>query len=172
MFVWVLLEASGVMYALWVFFSGLRLLDCPGLVFPYAYAAPDAVVAPVAAAKGAASAVGSASLPSAPGASSDDCSNDSDSDSSAPGGSGGAAAAAPAVTSRAGTTVDLVHAVDTGTVLDTKGTESYTPDMLRAMQECCGVVPLSQVSCVPLLHSMATPRAVLTSSSSSSSQRS
>ncbi len=44
--------------------------------------------------------------------------------------------------------MDLVNAHGTGSVLDYVGKLSYTPDELRAMQECCGVVPLSQV-CVP-----------------------
>ncbi len=43
------------------------------------------------------------------------------------------------------TKIALSTTVGTGSVLDSTHVETYSPDMLRAMQECCGVVPLSQV---------------------------
>ena len=100
-----------------VMLAGLRLLDCPGLVFPYAFVAPPTPLAPAVVAVS-------------------EHSSDSDSDSDAPPKAAAMRpAAAPAVKAEIYTGVDSV-------------------DRQRAMQECCAVVPLSQVhGSLKLLHS-------------------
>ena len=98
--------------------AGLRLLDCPGLVFPYAFVPHSSKRVAASVVAHAAAAVAAASMESGSDESGDEAVVSS---SAAP-----AASSARAPGESEYTGVDSI-------------------DRQRAMQECCGVVSLSQV---------------------------